>query len=64
MERRGKTVSTSEPKPDVPFNWCLYQEFQASASYDFICLAKSPSFTPLEADVIYDEIKTRLISEI
>jgi hypothetical protein len=37
-------------EPEVPFRVIPYNEFQSSGGYDFVFLAQSPSFTPVESD--------------
>jgi hypothetical protein len=48
-------------EPRVPFAWTFPRSFHAVAPFDLICLTKSPSFTPREADEIYNEIRGRFI---
>jgi hypothetical protein len=50
-------------EPPVPFDWMLWQQFQATEPFDVICLARSPGFTPKAADAIYDEIRSRFVDE-
>ncbi len=50
-------------QPPVPFDWMLWQRFQATEPFDVICLARSPGFTPKAADAIYDEIRSRFVDE-
>jgi hypothetical protein len=39
--------------PPVPFDWLLWHDYEATEPFDLICLARSPSFTPSEADAVY-----------
>lgn len=39
-------------EPAVPFRIIPYHEFQSVGDYDLIFLAKSPTFTPVESDVL------------
>jgi hypothetical protein len=50
-------------EPPVTFDWSLWHDYEASEPFDLICLARSPSFTPAAADVVYDEIRRRFIDE-
>jgi hypothetical protein len=50
-------------EPPVPFKSMRWDEFQADHPFDFICLSHSPSFTPVESDGIFDEIRRRFIDE-
>lgn len=71
LERKNleeNLISTDRLKPlalgtPVPFDWLLWHEFRADQAFDFVCLARSPAFTPEASDVIYDEIKRRFINE-
>jgi hypothetical protein len=50
-------------EPPVPFDWLLWHDYEATEPFDLIGLARSPAFTPSEADAIYDEIRGRFIDE-
>lgn len=50
-------------EPLVPFEWPPWPLFRAEEPFDFICLARSPGFTPTTADVVYDAICERYIDE-
>jgi hypothetical protein len=57
-----------EPKidrlePPVPFTEVRWPDFQCGDAFDFVCLARSPAFTPSEADLLFDEIRGRFIDE-
>jgi hypothetical protein len=58
-----RTIRLSTLEPPVPFDWLLWHEYEATEPFDLICLARSPSFTPAAADVLYDEIRSRFIDE-
>ena len=49
--------------PPVPFRQLGWAQFTASEPYDFICLARSPEFTPPTSDALFDEIRERFIDE-
>lgn len=51
-------------EPKVPFRRVPWQKYKADAPFDFICLTRSPEFTPAEADPIYDAIRERFIAEL
>jgi len=50
-------------EPAVPFTMRSSDEFCAPDPFDFVFLSRSPSFTPAEADPIYDAIRERFIDE-
>jgi hypothetical protein len=50
-------------EPKVPFAWAPSTTFAAAEPYDVICLARSPGFTPVESDELFDEIRERFIDE-
>jgi len=50
-------------EPAVPFAATGWRDFRADHPFDFVCLARSPAFTPPEADAIFDEIRRRCIVE-
>lgn len=51
-------------EPPIPFARLRWNEFQADVPFDFICFAHSPTYTPPEADAIFDEIRQRFIDEV
>jgi hypothetical protein len=55
------TVTHLEPK--VPFETVPWPHFEAADSYDLICLARSPGFTPPESDELFDAMRERFIDE-
>ena len=50
-------------EPSVPFTTIGWRDFNADQPFDFVCLARSPEFTPPEADEIFEEIRRRFIIE-
>lgn len=63
-ERRSEreyTVVSVEPK--VPLRHMTWEEFEADEPFDVICLARSPDYTPVELDPLFDEIRERFIDE-
>ena len=53
----------SELEPLVPFTKLHWKDFQVEESFDFVCLTRSPDYTPPESDELYDEIRQRFIDE-
>ena len=47
----------------VPFAYVPWKSFEARGPFDLICLTRSPGFTPLEADEIFDVIRERFVDE-
>jgi hypothetical protein len=50
-------------EPEVPLQHMVWGEFEASSPFDVICLARSPDYTPVELDPLFDEICQRFIDE-
>jgi hypothetical protein len=50
-------------EPTVRFQAVIWDQFQADQPFDFICLARSPPFTPPESDPIFDAIRQQFIEE-
>lgn len=50
-------------EPPVRFSWEAIQQFHALESFDLVCLARSPGFTPATADLLYDAICANFINE-
>ena len=61
--RTPENLQVDHREPTVPFQAVIWDEFQADHPFDFICLARSPPFTPPESDPIFDEIRERFIDE-
>jgi hypothetical protein len=47
----------------VPFATRVWREYQAPEPFDVVCLTRSPEYTPVEADPIFDSIVERFIDE-
>ena len=47
----------------IPLDCVPWKSFAAPDRFDVICLARSPGFTPPEADDIFDMIRSRYIDE-
>jgi hypothetical protein len=58
-----KNLTVEHVEPTVPFARTGWRDFQADQPFDFVCLARSPTYTPPEADAIFDEIRQRFIAE-
>jgi len=50
--------------PKVPFVAVPHERFMATQPFDFICLTRSPAFTPAESDELFQEIRDLFIDEI
>jgi hypothetical protein len=59
--REGLPPSEAPQEPRVPFAFVQWREFLAPTPFDIVCLARSPAFTPPEADALFDEIRERFI---
>lgn len=50
-------------EPPVPFRRGTWRDFHANRPFDLICLARSPTYTPPEADAVFEEIRRRFVDE-
>ena len=50
----------SRLEPPVPYRSTRWESFQADGPFDFVCLTRSPPFTPPTADPLYDAIRDAL----
>jgi hypothetical protein len=57
-------VPESHLEPPVPLSTCKARDFQAREHYDLIFLARSPAYTPVEADPIFEAIRDRFIDGV
>jgi hypothetical protein len=63
LSGRGRPKVIDHRDPPVPFTTSVWREYQASEPFDIVCLARSPEYTPAEADPIFDAIVERFIDE-
>jgi hypothetical protein len=50
-------------EPPVPIKEVQGAVYRSDHKFDFICLARSPHYTPAEADRIFDAVRSRFIDE-
>ncbi len=60
---RGRPKVIDHRDPPVPFTTNVWREYQASESFDIVCLTRSPEYTPADADSIFDAVVERFIDE-
>lgn len=60
---RSRPQVIDQRDPPVPFATSAWRDYQASDPFDIVCLARSPEYTPAEADLIFDAIVERFIDE-
>jgi hypothetical protein len=58
-----RRARVEQREPRIPFTALSCERFHADQGFDFICLARSPKYTPAEADDVFDEIRRRFIDE-
>jgi hypothetical protein len=51
-------------EPAIPYRKTHWESFQADRPYDFVCLTRSPPYTPVTADPIFDAIRATFIDEL
>jgi len=51
-------------EPAVPYQSTRWESFQAAEPFDFICLTRSPLYTPTTADPLYDLIRSTFVDPI
>jgi hypothetical protein len=56
--------AVSHLEPAVPYRSTRWESFQAEGPYDFVCLTRSPPYTPDTADNLYDAIRAAFIQPI
>lgn len=61
--RGGRPAVVDHRDPPVPFAISLWREYQASQPFDIVCLTRSPEYTPLDADPLFDAIVERFIDQ-
>lgn len=57
-------VAIKHLEPEVPYQHGPREDFFADARFDFVCLTRSPQYTPSTADPLYDEIASKFIAAI
>jgi hypothetical protein len=59
----SRTPSVTSDEPRVPLAEVRADDYLADDGFDFVFLARSPPFTPAEADPLFDEIRGAFIDE-
>lgn len=59
----GSRPAVSYREPAVPIAATRWESFEAAEAFDLVSLARSPAFTPEEADPVFDAIRTAFIDE-
>jgi hypothetical protein len=60
---RKPTLPASQLEPPVPFSKVRCSDFQAEHAFDMICIARSPAYTPRDADLIFDDVRREFVDE-
>lgn len=63
IQRRHEQSAVVAYEPPVPYRSLPWDTFRADGPYDFVCLTRSPPYTPPTADAIFDAIRETFISE-
>lgn len=61
---RGDPVVLDEAEPAVPYRSVRAEDYQAIGDFDFVCLTRSPPYTPTTADSLFDLICSEFIVEV
>ncbi|OZC91750.1 hypothetical protein CH254_04530 [Rhodococcus sp. 06-412-2C] len=61
---RGRPPSIEHLEPAVPYNSQNWRNFQADQPYDFVCLTRSPQYSPATADPLFEVIADLFIEPI
>ncbi|TAM69149.1 UPF0489 family protein [Mycobacterium sp.] len=57
-------VAVEHFEPEIPYEHGPRERFYADSPYDFVCLTRSPLYTPSTADPLYDAIVDNFIDPI
>jgi hypothetical protein len=60
----GRRPEVLQLEPAIPYRAGRWEEFRADQPYDFVCLTRSPRYTPRSADPLYDEIAAKFIEPV
>lgn len=60
----SREVEIDRLEPLVPFRTELWRDYRATEPFDRIYLSRSPGFTPIESDDLFDAIRERFIDEM
>lgn len=61
MSREQPTPAHLEPP--FPFRTISWLDYRAEQPFDFVCLTRSPDYTPASSDPLFDVIRERFIDE-
>jgi hypothetical protein len=59
----GGNRSVERREPAVPFQGVAAEDYFAMEDFDFVCLARSPSYTTTATDEVFDAIRDTFIDE-
>jgi hypothetical protein len=62
VNRRPPTEVDLEPP--VPYRSVHWESFRADRPYDFVCLTRSPPYSPPTADALFDAISSTFIEDL
>jgi hypothetical protein len=60
----GREPAVTHLEPGVPYESGRWENFQAEAPFDFVCLTRSPRYTPTTADPLYAAIADAFIEPV
>jgi hypothetical protein len=60
----GRQPTISHLEPAIDYQSARWEEFHAEQPYDYVCLTRSPAYTPTTADPLYDAIATKFVEPI
>lgn len=61
---RGKPVVLDRPEPAVPYRSVRAEDYMSEGDFDFVCLTRSPPYTPPTADRLFDLIRSLFVEPI
>jgi hypothetical protein len=64
MRMSEDKVQPATGEPPVPYRSTRWEDFHADAGFDFVCLTRSPPYTPPTADALFEVIRSSFIQEI
>jgi hypothetical protein len=64
IRHRGGSPAIEPLEPPVPYRSMRWDSFEADGPYDFVCLTRSPPYSPPTADLLFDAIYSTFISDL
>jgi hypothetical protein len=64
LRHRHEPPTKAELEPAVPYRSTRWQEFWTDGPFDYVCLTRSPPYTPVTADPLFERLRSTFIDHL